>query len=250
LHALLHVDEPNLGTAGTPRGYRRRVTGQPPTEVLDVSLEPQGHGDVGFALEPRRRRTQAERRVATRRALLDATLDLLAEVGYSGLTTSQVVARAGVTRGAQAHYFATKADLVVQALKHLTERLLDELVSQPVRPVTGEKEQYVMLLNRLFEINAGAASTALLELFVASRTDEELRDHLTRFDREVVRSLSATAETVAPELAARPDFHALMVTSIATIRGLWLLRAVASDRQIRRQWPPAREQLVAGCRFD
>jgi hypothetical protein len=59
-----------------------------------------------------RRRTQAERRAVTRRALLDATLDVLAEVGYGGLTTAQVVARAGVTRGAWAHYFATKTELV------------------------------------------------------------------------------------------------------------------------------------------
>jgi AcrR family transcriptional regulator len=226
------------------------VTGQPSTVVVDGTATSDLRVETGFAAEPRQRRTQAERRAATRRSLLDATLEVLAEVGYAGLTTSQVVARAGVTRGAQAHYFATKADLVVQALKHLTERLVDELVAQPVRPAAGEKEQYVVLLNRLFEINAGAASTALLELFVASRTDEELRDHLARFDHDVVSTLRTTAETVAPELAARPDFRALMVTSMSTIRGLWLLRAVASDRQIRRLWPAAREQLVHGCRFD
>ncbi|MGB8651157.1 MAG: TetR/AcrR family transcriptional regulator, partial [Mycobacteriales bacterium] len=191
----------------------------------------------------------AERRAATRRALLDATLEVLAEVGYAGLTTSQVVARAGVTRGAQAHYFATKAELVVQALRHLTDRLIEEMVSQPARSVAGEREQYELLLNRLWEINAGPASTALVELFVASRTDPELREHLNRFEREVSRSLVTTAETVAPAFSARADSHPLMVTAMATIRGLWLLRAVASDRQIRRLWPQAREQLVAGAGF-
>jgi len=197
-----------------------------------------------------RRRTQAERRAATRRALLDATLDVLTEVGYAGLTTSQVVARAGVTRGAQAHYFATKADLVVQALRHLTERLVEEMVSQPVRTAQAEREQYETLLNRLFEIYSGPASTALMELFVASRTDPELREHLNRFEREVSRSLGDVALTVAPAFAQRPDAQALLVTAIATIRGLWLLRAVASDRQIRRYWPSAREQLVVGARLD
>ena len=199
---------------------------------------------------PPRRRTQAERRAATRRALLDATLEVLTEVGYSGLTTSQVVARAGVTRGAQAHYFATKADLVVQALRHLTDRLVEEMVSQPVRSVGSEKEQYESLLNRLFEIYAGPASTALTELFVASRTDPELREHLNRFEREVSRSLADVALTVAPTFSQRPDAQALLVTAIATIRGLWLLRAVASDRQIRRYWPGAREQLVSGAGLD
>lgn len=206
------------------------------------------HVDVETVAElPRRpRRTQAERRATTRGALLDATLEVLVEVGYARLTTSQVVARAGVTRGAQAHYFATKADLVVQALAHLTDRLAAEMVAQPLRHVDGEREQYEVLLDRLWEIYAGPASTALLELFVASRTDPELREQLVRFDQSVARTLQATAATVAPALVERADFRPLMVTAIATVRGLWLLRAVASDRQIRRLWPHARGQLVAG----
>jgi AcrR family transcriptional regulator len=212
-----------------------------------VDTEVDEHADLLLVTEPPRRRTQAERRAVTRKALLDATLEVLAEVGYSNLTTAQVVARAGVTRGAQAHYFATKADLVVQALRHLTDRLVAEMVSQPVRNVAGEREQYEMLLNRIWEVNAGLASTALIELWVASRTDAELREHLARFQREVQRSLNDTANAVAPEFSARPDAHPLLVTAVATIRGLWLLRAVASDRQIRRLWPQAREQLVAGA---
>lgn len=196
---------------------------------------------------PARRRTQAERRASTRTALLDATLEVLAEVGYSNLTTAQVVARAGVTRGAQAHYFATKAELVVQALRHLTERLVLELISLPPRSVDGEREQYELLLNRLWEINSGPASTALIEIWVVSRTDPELREHLMRFQRDVQRSLNDAANAVAPHFFERPDATDLIVTAMATIRGLWLLRAVASDRQIRRTWPPAREQLLRGA---
>jgi AcrR family transcriptional regulator len=211
-------------------------------------------------LEQRVRRTQAERRAATVTALLDATLEELAEVGYASLTTSSVVARAGVTRGAQAHYFATKAELVVAALRHLTERLTDEMVAATGRPAVGERAQYEQILNRLFEVNAGPASTALLELFVASRTDPELlelfvasrtdpelAEHLHRFDREVSASLQQTAEALGPDFVRRPDAVSLLVTAIATIRGLWLLRAVASERQIRRQWPAARGQLLAGA---
>ena len=50
----------------------------------------------------RARRSQAERRAVTRTALLSATIDVLADVGYARLTTADVCARAGVTRGAQA----------------------------------------------------------------------------------------------------------------------------------------------------
>jgi len=201
---------------------------------------------VPVVLEQRVRRTQAERRAATVTALLDATLEELAEVGYSSLTTSSVVARAGVTRGAQAHYFATKAELVVAALRHLTVRLTDEMMSTAGRRASGERAQYEQLLNHLFEVNAGPASTALLELFVASRTDPELAEHLHRFDREVSERLAETAEAVGPDFTQRSDAIPLLVTGVATIRGLWLLRAVTSERQIRKQWPKARQQLLDG----
>lgn len=196
---------------------------------------------------PPRRRSQAERRAATRGALLDATLEVLAEVGYAGLTTSHVVARAGVSRGAQAHYFATKADLVVQALEHLTAGLVAELVAQPVRRAAGPRRQYELLLNALWELHTGSAPTALLELLVAARTDADLRAHLVRFDRHVSATLRDTATQVAPGLADRPEFHALVVTALSTIRGLSLLRPLASERQVRRLWSSARAQLVAGA---
>jgi AcrR family transcriptional regulator len=193
------------------------------------------------------RRTQAERRATTRRAILDATLEELDAVGYSNLTTASVVARAGVTRGAQAHYFATKADLVVQALRHLTDQLIAEMVSQPIKRAATMAEQYELLLQRLWELNAGIASTALIELWVASRTDPELNEHLNRLEKELTRHLADTATVVAPEFAAREDARHLLINGFAVIRGLWLLRAVTSERQIRRLWPAARDQLVAGA---
>ncbi|MCU1650466.1 MAG: TetR/AcrR family transcriptional regulator, partial [Pseudonocardia sp.] len=37
-------------------------------------------------------------------------MDCLLEQGYARLTTAAVVSRAGVSRGAQAHHFSTKAE--------------------------------------------------------------------------------------------------------------------------------------------
>jgi AcrR family transcriptional regulator len=199
---------------------------------------------------PRVRRTQAERRATTRGALLDATIDVLVDHGYSGLTTTMVCERAGVTRGAQAHYFATKADLVVQALSHLTDRLVADLVSKPLGVADGPEKQYTVLLNRLWEIYTGPVSQALLELFVAARTDPELNRHLVQFDAAVMATLADASQRVAPELVDRPEYVTMMTTSIATIRGLRMLRSVASERAVRRMWPPAREQLLHGLPAD
>ena len=192
------------------------------------------------------RRTQAERRASTRKALLDATIDVLVDRGYSGLTTTLVCERAGVTRGAQAHYFATKADLVVQALSHLTDALVADLVAKPLDVADDPAGQYAVLLDRLWEIFSGPVSAAQLELLVAARTDPELHRHLVQFEQAVTDTLADAARQVAPQLVERPEFASVMTTASATIRGLRMLRAVASERTVQRAWPPARDQLLAG----
>jgi AcrR family transcriptional regulator len=196
------------------------------------------------------RRTQAERRALTRTALLDATIEVLADVGYTRLTTSTVCARAGVTRGAQAHYFATKADLVVQALLHLTEDMVGDLLTTRSAPGAGVRDRYAALLDRLWEIFSSRRADAHLELLVAARTDDDLRRHLVAFDRRVQRTLADAAERVAPDLAGRDDFKPLVITAVATIRGLRLLRAVTSERHVRARWPEARALLLDGLPVD
>src|SRR3712207_2876712 len=57
------------------------------------------------------RRTQAQRRAATRRALLDSARSVFAEKGYHGAAAEEIVRRAGLTRGALYHHFEDKKDL-------------------------------------------------------------------------------------------------------------------------------------------
>src|ERR1700682_6556937 len=76
------------------------------------------------------RRTQAERRDATRTALLDAAMDCLVEKGYANTTTRRIAERAGVTPGALQHHFASKAELLSEAVRHIRAKFAQEMFAQ------------------------------------------------------------------------------------------------------------------------
>ena len=73
------------------------------------------------------RRTQEERRAATRGALIRAARELFAEGGYHETAAGAVVRRAGLTRGAMYHLFEDKRDLF-RAVVEEVEREVDEVV--------------------------------------------------------------------------------------------------------------------------
>lgn len=140
----------------------------------------------------RERRSQEDRTASTQRALLQATIDCLVEYGYAGTTTRLVAARAGVSRGAQSHHYATKRDLVVAAI----EALFDEQArrfAEAFEVVPRSERTLSRAVDALWAIVSGPAYAATLEVIVAGRTDEELRVVIhgvaARLERTVVELL-------------------------------------------------------------
>jgi AcrR family transcriptional regulator len=73
------------------------------------------------------RRSQSERRAATRGALIAAARELFAEYGFAGVGREEIVERAGVTRGAMYHYFASKEALFTTAYEEVERDLCDAI---------------------------------------------------------------------------------------------------------------------------
>ncbi|WP_279581710.1 TetR/AcrR family transcriptional regulator [Fodinicola feengrottensis] len=188
------------------------------------------------------RRTQAQRRAATRTALLDATLESLVEHGYANVTAAQIAARAGVTRGAQAHYFATKAELVTAALEHAADQITDKFRADP--PICDSETKTVMaLVDRLWDLHDSPTFVAIAELWLASRTDAELRPHVIRLDKRVTVAVTEILTSAAPGMMASPDATAVMLTALAVMRGVLLTSFVSSQRSVAALWATTRGEL-------
>src|SRR5882762_4428940 len=126
------------------------------------------------AAVPRKpRRTQAERRAATRAALLDAAIECLVEEGYANLTTRKVAERAGVSQGAQMHYFPTRAEFVAESVRHLAKKLSLEIREQLPPDASGDRRRLEWLLDQVWAVHNGPVFQATMELWVAARTDPE-----------------------------------------------------------------------------
>lgn len=63
--------------------------------------------------------TQAERSATTRSLLIDAAIGSLNERGWAATTSVEVCARAGLTRGAFLHHFASLPELLAAALQSI-----------------------------------------------------------------------------------------------------------------------------------
>jgi len=68
------------------------------------------------------RRTQAERTAETRRRILDAVVESIAEVGFPRTTATEIARRAGVTWGAVQHHFGAKGGILEAVLEDTFER--------------------------------------------------------------------------------------------------------------------------------
>jgi len=192
------------------------------------------------------RRSQEERSEATRAQVLDAAITCLVDYGYSSSPTTRIAEQAGVSRGGQLHHFPTKAILFSEAIGHLARERLAQLERDAAaQPHNTDRTRAALEL--LWGTFSGPLFQAALELWVAARTDEELRRALAPMEREIGRRILEVArEIFSPEHVARSDFETLLLVSFNCMRGIAAVQCYEADAVRReRHWRGTREVLAA-----
>jgi AcrR family transcriptional regulator len=182
---------------------------------------------------------QEERTRAMRQRLLEATVDLLVECGWSGTSTTLVSKRAGVSRGAQLHHFPTKNDLVLAAVEHLSEVRGRELAEAATNLPTGRRRTRAVL-EMLAEHFTSPVFIAALELWVAARTDPNLLASLAPLEQRIGREIHRRTVELLGVDEKQAGMRELVQATLDLVRGLGLANTISDDaarrRRILDQW--------------
>ena len=193
----------------------------------------------------REHRTQAERRAASRAALLEAAVDCLIKDGYANLTTRRVAERAGVSQGTQMHYFPTKTQFLTEAIRHVAQRLAREALARANLDEPDELARHEAILEELWRIHNGPVFQATLELWIAARTDRALASAMRKLEREVTQLMLDSAGELLPDRHEDASFRVFLDATLALMRGLAMTRAVDGASVVDRRWQAIKPHLLA-----
>ena len=108
-----------------------------------------------------------------------------------------------------------------------------------------EQRRLELLLDRLWEIHTGPIFTAAMELWVAGRTDPELKTHLVALDKEVTLTMYTLAGQLLPTLLSNPRAVPLFDNVLAAVRGMAILTFVSDRSAVQRRWELVKREMLA-----
>lgn len=169
--------------------------------------------DVAVAAPTR----QSIKSAQTRGRLIEATIQCLVKVGYSGTTTPLVATEAGLSRGAMLHHFENSATLIRATIVELHERRLrafrrsSEVTHHDPSAMIGAYWRQVQK----------PAFIAFQELALAARTNAELAQIMGPLQVEYRERFHAEAFTLFPEWHSAPEqFAQAMALSQTLMEGM------------------------------
>jgi AcrR family transcriptional regulator len=180
------------------------------------------------------REPQQDRSRATRQRLLEAAIECLAEVGWSGSTVAAVAERAGVSRGAAQHHFPTREDLFTSAVEYVAAERLAMLRSHAVAlPAGPDRIRAVLaLVERMY---TAPLFRAAIHLWAAATSDTRLRERIVGVEAQVGRESHRTVLTLLGVDESRPGVREAVQATLDMGRGLGIANLLTDDSRRRRR---------------
>lgn len=190
-----------------------------------------------------------EQRAATRARIVRAAADSLVEVGAAATTTVEVQRRAGVSRGALLHHFATHEELFGAAVGRLVQRN-EEAVREELDAAPASGDPLLRALRVLRAVLRRPSFGAELELWAVARTNPPLRQVLRRAEGAARRDLYRVVdELLGTEITRSPGYPLVAELTVQLLRGMAIsdvLYREDTDRdRLLEQWVLVARPLLA-----
>lgn len=193
--------------------------------------------DMPQNAEPRRR-TQDERSAATIKKISEATIELIAEVGFVNMTTTMVAKRAGTSRGAILHHFKSKSDLVKHATGAMWAQVTAASREMRERDLSSDLDPDALVDAVWTGLMSDTYVSVTIDMMTAARGDEDLSAHVDMWMRRMFASYRKTAKQVfAASGLNEAESETLILLVTSTLRGLrvaQMIEAEADDSRVAR----------------
>lgn len=149
------------------------------------------------------RRSQSDRRRATREALLAAAVESICELGFAGATGARIAARAGVTRGAVQHHFESRDDLILAVIDRVATLNVSVDLDALERMPFGRRMD--ALVSNYHAVYTSREFRAALHIWLGAAKDAVLFDRLRTRIAVAERELASIWDRVFVDLGASEE---------------------------------------------
>lgn len=184
-----------------------------------------------------------------RTRLLHAAAEVFAEKGYDGARVSEIARRAGLTTGAIYANFSGKAELLLEAIRHLSESELDALVAT-IAAGTAGLDAIVAMGSELASRDHDGQEPLLLEALVAVRRDPDVRDAMRGLveQRETLFGALVEHARAQGDVDDAVDTQTVTRFSFALAFGFLLFEALELPHPDPASWSALLQRLVDSLR--
>lgn len=163
-----------------------------------------------------------------KQALVQATLDLVAEEGVQAATVRAIAERADVTQGLIRHYFTTKEELIRAAYESHMNTLTDQATAAAERD--GQTSARVRLAGFItaslqppvVDGRALALWAGFMTMLLREPMMRQIHERSYIYFRDRLQAMIAAALKEAGQEVSQDRLHHLAIACNAVVDGLWL----------------------------
>jgi AcrR family transcriptional regulator len=184
---------------------------------------------------------------AQRECFADAAIRLIARDGFEGMTMRAVAAEAGLSYGSLFHYFGSKDELLIHAIRHLTAQQ-----SRRVNEFSSRSKGLRALQRLLFDdalVDAASRDEAVVWLAFLSRA--ALEPALARIHGRMIDGWLERIRQMLEEARAAGEVPATL-DSEAEALAIWVYSAGVGQQGLLypQRFPPARQRKLITAYLD